>query len=279
MILITGATGNVGKAILTNLTQQKIKVKAMHYRLDGMHNTEYVEWVQGDFTQPDTLRQAMQGVSKLVIISPAHPNMVQHQTNILNAAQQAGVTHIVKLSSLGTAPNAGNQLARTHAAIEALIVASGIAHTFVRPNIFMQTTIMEKPGRLLISPGAGSAKISFIDVTDIAAVMAQAVVSDAYLNQNLDITGAQALSYSDIAQHLSRKLNRKIWHISMPQWLARKGMKKAGIAPWLAQGYLELFADYQKGNGAKITPTVADVTGKAPVSYDDFASEKLKTFD
>jgi uncharacterized protein YbjT (DUF2867 family) len=141
MIVITGASGTVGTHVVAELAQRGLKVRALTRSPKSAQVIKNVEWVGVDFAKPESLVDAMKGVSKLGLITPAHPQMRAHQEALVDAALAAGVQRIAKLSGLGAGPDAPIRLPQEHFAIEQSIVASGVAHSFIRPNLFMQVLL------------------------------------------------------------------------------------------------------------------------------------------
>ena len=185
MICITGAGGTVGTAVLNQLklTDAQFRVayfsegKADRARSDGMDAAVI------DYNQPDTLEAAFAGCDKVFLLGPNDLNQTQLEINAVEAAKSAGVQHIVKQSVLG-AEGESYSLAHVHRPVEKAIEASGLAWTFLRPNSFMQNvaTFMSESIRAegAFYSASGDAKVSHVDVRDIAAVAAQALTDPSH---------------------------------------------------------------------------------------------------
>ena len=140
MILITGATGNVGVELVKKLSGGgepvrafvRNRAQAQAIALPG------IELVEGDFTKPETFAPALEGVDRLFLLIPSCAEVEQQQRNFVDAAQLSKVKHIVKLSQLGADKKARGRFQRYHGAVENYILKSGIPFTFLRPNLFMQ---------------------------------------------------------------------------------------------------------------------------------------------
>ena len=140
MILITGATGNVGAELIKKLSEHgtparafvRDRAQARAIALPG------IEIVEGDFTKPETLTRALVGVDRLFLLIPSSSQVEKQQRGFVDAAKRSGVRHIVKLSQLGADTHSPGRFQRYHGAVENHILRSGIAHTFLRPNLFMQ---------------------------------------------------------------------------------------------------------------------------------------------
>ncbi|BCL77078.1 NAD(P)-dependent oxidoreductase [Jeongeupia sp. HS-3] len=276
MILVTGATGNVGSEVVRRLAEQNVAVRALTRSADKVGQSGSVEWVQGEFTDAQSLSNALRGVDKVVLISPAHADMVAHQLAVLEAAKAAGVKHIVKLSGLGAGPEAPIRLPRKHFEIENQIKASGIAYTFVRPNLFMQVLIgsagsIASDGAIYAPAGEGA--ISFTDVRDVAATIVTALLEPGHENQAYEITGPAALTYAEAADVLSVAIGKPAKYVAVDEETARNAMTSGGLDQWLVEAFLELFQIYRAGYGAAVlSDTVARVTGRPAHDLNNFAN-------
>jgi uncharacterized protein YbjT (DUF2867 family) len=276
MILVTGATGNVGSEVVRRLAALNVPVRALTRSLEKTEPIGSVEWVEGDFTDADSLAKAVQGVEKVVLISPAHADMVAHQLAVLDAAVKAGVKHIVKLSGLGAGPDAPIRLPRNHYQIENQLKESGIAYTFVRPNLFMQVLIgsassIESDGAIYAPAGDGA--ISFTDVRDIAATIVTTLTEAGHENQAYEITGPAALTYAQAAAVIGATIGKPVKYVGVDEESARNAMTSGGLDSWLVEAFLELFGIYRAGYGAAVlSDTVAKVTGRPAHDFSDFAN-------
>ncbi len=282
MILVTGATGNVGSEVIALLSQAGVPVRATARDLANVPAVAQVEWVQADFTDNASLATAVAGVDKLVLISPAHVDMVQHQLAVVAAARQAGVKHIVKLSGLGAGPDAPIRLPRNHYEIEQAIIASGIDYTFVRPNLFMQVLIgsvdsIESDGAIYAPAGDGA--ISFTDVHDVASTIVSSLMDQHQKNAVLEITGPAALTYTEAASQLGQAIGKPVKYIAVEPETARNAMASSGMDKWLVEAFLELFSIYRAGYGVSVlSDTVARVTGRPAINFADFARRNRAQF-
>lgn len=284
MILVTGATGNVGSVLMSKLAEANLPVWAMT-RDASQAKTALpagVEVVEADFADTTSLAKAMDGVSILVLISPAHPDMVAHQTAALDAAKAAGVTEVIKLSGLGASLDAPIRLPKSHAEIEAHAQAIGLNLTAVRPNLFMQVLLgdagsISEQGKVYAPAADGL--ISFTDVRDIADVFV-ALIKDASLRGKAhDITGPEALSYAEAAAKIGAAAGVTVEHVDVPEETAREAMLGMGMDPWVVEAFVELFQIYRAGYGsAVLSDNVTGVTGHPARSFDGFAADFKSAF-
>jgi uncharacterized protein YbjT (DUF2867 family) len=178
MILITGATGHIGTELVRLLAEAGTPARALIHSPDKADPIQRLglEVALGDFEQPDTLDAAMAGCDHLFLLSPPTPRQPEQEQQVIDAAKRAGVEHVVKQSVPGADPGAGIVFARWHAQIEQYLAKSGLPHTLLRPNYFMQNCLMSaqsvaEQGVLYGMTAEG--RVSYIDTGDIAAVVAK----------------------------------------------------------------------------------------------------------
>lgn len=160
MILVTGATGSNGTEIIKRLAARNVQVWAMVRDRAKAKDIEIanVEIVEGDFDRPETLQRALIGVKRAFLLTNSSGSA---------EAQQSGVEHIVKLSQFKADASSPGRFLRYHAAVEAALQASGIAYTFLRPNLFMQGLLNFRStiaNQNAFYAAAGDPKVSVVEV-------------------------------------------------------------------------------------------------------------------
>jgi uncharacterized protein YbjT (DUF2867 family) len=283
MILVTGATGTNGRALVEELNKKRIPFRAM---LHGAKKTNLLppetDTVEADFAKPATLTRALLGIDHAFLVSPSSERGAELEKNFIGAAKDAGVAHIVKLSVLGADLHSQCRFHRMHRDVELELETSGIGWTNLRPNLFMQTTLMYKP--TIASQGAifapvGNSRISIVDVRDVAAVAAIALTEAGHEGRNYTVTGPLALTYTDMAEQLSQALGKEIRYVDVPNSVARDAMLQMRVSPWQLEGLIELNDTYKRGEAAEVTNTVRSVTGKDPVTFGQFARDFVGSFE
>lgn len=283
MIVITGASGNVGTHVVAELAKRGLVVRALtRSPTSARPVAANVEWVGADFAEAKSLSAAMKGATKVVLITPAHPHMRAHQKALVAAAVDAGVKRIAKLSGLGAGPDAPIRLPQEHFAIEQCIVASGVAHSFVRPNLFMQVLLGSadsiRNDGVFYAP-AGDGKISLTDARDVASALVHEVLRNDDANAVHEITGPDALSYADAAELLGRAVGKRISYVEVEPATARLAMTDSGMDPWLAEAFLELFDVYRAGHGATVLAEAFKAcTGHQARDFVQFAADHRAIF-
>jgi uncharacterized protein YbjT (DUF2867 family) len=248
-VLVIGARGQLGRPIAAELRQRGVEVRGLARRpTDGC--------VVGDLADPVSLAVACEGVTRMFLVSSPVREQVALETNAIEAAERAGVEHIVKISNI---PIAGLEtgLHGNHRAIERRLDASPIRATFVQPSFF--TSVLDKQ-REMIERGqivfpAGGGRIAWIDPVDIAAVAVEALVHDD-LDGPLHLTGPEALEPRDVADRLGLELIEP----SLTVW--SEAIVAGGLDPWLAESTIHLYEAVQHGALADVTDTVPRVLGR-----------------
>ncbi|WP_415883797.1 SDR family oxidoreductase [Neptuniibacter sp. QD34_54] len=282
MILVTGATGNVGSHVVDMLIKESIPVRVTTRDENNIPD----EWIGNvdvfvtDFNNPNDINSAFDSVEGLILITPANEEMEIQQKNIVESAKVNGVKRIIKLSGLGAGPDAEIRLPKAHYKIEEFIKASGIDYIFVRPNLFMQTLMGSYESivqnRAIYAP-AGTGKISFIDAQDIAAVIVSALCTNEF-NRSIDITGPDAVSYTEIASKLSNATGSSVEFVDVTESTAKESMLASGLSDWLSEAFLELFQVYRANLGsAVLSHNIKAETGTTVTTIDQFIQNNFQT--
>ena len=183
-ILVTGATGTIGRELVKQLSAKGIQFRALVRTPEKVDliKTPEVEIFIGDFAKPETLVKPLEGVERAFFLSNATLDQVKLHSNFLKAAKDAGVKYIVKLSAMGTGPEATEYVLKWHWQTETEIKDLGMNYTFLHPAYFMQNILWNastvKSENAIYAP-FGEGKIGMVDVRDIAAVAAAAANLDA----------------------------------------------------------------------------------------------------
>jgi uncharacterized protein YbjT (DUF2867 family) len=282
-ILIMGGTGTVGSVLLEKLAATDAKVRAL-VRSQGKAErikASGIEAVIGDLGKPETLPAALNGVEKVFLLTSPTERQAELEGNVIAAAKNAGVSHIVKLSAIGAGPDAP-PLIRDHYLIEQEIERAGIPHTHLRPNGFMQNILMTAPTikeKGLFYGPLGEAKVSYVDARDIAAVAAAVLTGDGHQGKAYEITGPQSLSNKEVAQEFSSVLGKDVQYIDLPLEAMRSSMLGSGLSAWLTDRLIGLYEFYRDGRAAAVSHVVREVTGQEPITFRQFVREHVEAFE
>src|SRR5262245_29537290 len=282
MFLVTGGTGLIGSEVLRLLSQQGVSARALVRNPARGERLAGISWVSGDLAKPETLGPAFAGCTTLFLRAGNGEDAADLQQRASAAAREAGVVHVVKLSAFGASPHSNSMIARTHYQIEKELQASELAWTFLRPHHFMQNLLSQADNISndgVVYSSSGDGKIPFVDTRDIAAVAAVTLTEPGHTGKKYVITGSEALSYRQATRILSETIGTPLRFIDEPFDDARVRLSRAGQPPYLIDSLLAIAA-YQRAGGPTetITIVVADLTGKPPRTFAEFAADYAATF-
>lgn len=274
-ILVTGATGTIGTHVVSELAKRGASVRAAARGAGKASLPAGVEPAELDFADAASIDRALQGVSAAFLLTPLAADQVELGTRFIDRAKAAGVKRIVKLSALGSDIEPGIQLGRWHRAVERHLEASGIEHTILRPNNFMQNFASYYPpdAEGVIYLPWGNAAVSFIDGRDVGRVAAVALTDAGHAGKAYTLTGPAAFTVAEAAATLSIVSGRKITYVDVPEDAARGAMLGMGLPAWMVDAMMELHAIDKAGYASVVTDEVAKITGTPARSFADFAKE------
>ena len=272
-ILITGASGNIGQAILRHFDARSgHRLSLASRKITDSPREGHTQSVYFDFDHlPESYPSLLQ-TDILFLLRPPHiSDVATYFKPLIELCKKASLSHIVFLSVQG----ADKASFIPHAKIEKLILNSGIAYTFVRPGYFMQnlsTTLQEdicKNNRIYLP--AGQAVFNWIDVEDIGLAIAR-ILENPGLHRNMvyTITGSQNLSFQHAANYLTDTLQRKIQYISPNVFSFYYTKRKEGLARdfILVMILLHFLPRFQAE--PLIHPDFEQLTGKKPTTLQNF---------
>ncbi len=276
MIMVTGATGNVGTEVLHLLAQQGYTVRAAVRNVAAVRAAApNVEYVPFDFEDPATYAPALRGVRRLFLMRPPALSDTKRYINpVIDAAQTAGVDQIVFLSLLGAEKNP----VVPHRHVEQYLEASGVAWTFLRASFFMQnlsTTHRDdiRDGDHIFVP-AGDGRTSFVDVRDVAAVAVMALTEDGHRNQAYPLTGSEALTYGEVAQIFTDVLGRQISYPRPGALAFALRMRARGMAWSFILVMIGIYTTARFGLAGTVTPDTARLLRRAPITVQQFVQDE-----
>lgn len=284
MILVTGATGLSGSELVRRLSAKGIPSRALvrnPTKAQPLASLPNVEIVEGDMARPDSLSEALRGVDRAVLISSSDPTMLETQSSFIDTARKAGVKHVVKLSGIIPELDSPFRFARMHAEIEKRLEDSGVAYTHLRAGEFMPSYFRQVPSivaRGILALPMGDARIASLDIGDIAEVAIAVLTTSGHEGKTYPLTGPEALSMAEVAEKLSAATGKAIRYVDVPPEEAKQARLAAGLPPYLAEGLDELFAERRKGKESVVWPTIQEVFGFQPTSFDEFASRNAAIF-
>ena len=284
-ILVTGATGGIGRQLVDRLTVAGAPVVAMCRRQKQIDDfaAQGITAVRGDLEDTASLQAAMAGADRLFLLTFPGPTQRQQGRNAVEAAVAAGVRRVVHLSTADANPRSAIPWAAAPAATDELLKASALEWTLLKPTAFMQNLAQSAlPIRYgLLPQTSGRGQVGWIDTADIAAVATEVLLHDGHQNRELILTGPQLLSMPQVAAELSTVIGHRVRYVHLPSRVFSTLLRLSGTDVFTARGLRHQFVDvFRNGqdDGAVMTDTVHAVTGTPPRSIRDFAQSHRELF-
>ncbi len=279
-VLVTGATGRVGRVVVDQLLAAGVPVRALTRRPSGANLPPAVEVASGDLTVPESLDVALEGVRAVFLVWPLPPKTAQ--AVIARIATHSA--RIVFLSSPHQTPHPffqqPNPMAVLHAEIERLIAAAGLASTIIRPGMFASNTLHWWAARIRNGDAVrwpyGAAETAPIDERDIASVAARALYEDGHAGGDYVLTGPESLSQAEQVRTIGDVIGRPIRF----EELSPEDFRRETALTWPAPVVDMLLAAWKAtlGRPAFVTSTVADVVGSPARTFYQWASDHAAAF-
>ncbi len=278
MILLSGGTGNVGKPLVDRLLEGGAKVRLLvRDPAKVAHLGDRVELAVGDLDSPASLANAAKGVDRLYFVSA----VTQQVTNLLEAALEEGVRHVVKQSTIEADRPLGP--GAWHREQEELIRSMGFAWTFLRPTMMMVNTVpwwsaTVKSRNSVYFPG-GAGKVPPVDPRDVASVACSVLTRPGHEGKIYEVTGPEALTVAEMVQTLATVLGRPLRYVNIPPFLAGIWMRRFGMSPTLVRALLETLQALRKNQYAYVTDVVERVGGVRPHTFEEWCRDHVAAFE
>ncbi|MEV4350934.1 NmrA family NAD(P)-binding protein [Actinoplanes sp. NPDC049596] len=270
-VLVTAATGTVGAHVVRELRARGAEVRCFSRRAD----------IPGDFDDATSIKDALKDIDRVYVSAPDGPRKIAHETALIDAAAEAGVERIVKLSALHADPTSPLPAYRWHGEIEDHLKRVGNRAVVLRPAFFMTNLFMVADGvrqtGLLPAPTAGR-RVAMIDIRDVAATAAAVLLGDGHDGQSYDLTGPSAITFAEVAAALARATGREVRALDLTAEQARPRFEGAGLPDWLAAHLAGVFALIRAGGFEHTTDHVEAITGRPARDIGTFAREHAAAF-
>jgi uncharacterized protein YbjT (DUF2867 family) len=282
MILITGASGSVGKTVLREAIGKEPKLRAMYRsKEEAAKAPAGCEPVLADYSDKPSLRGAIEGVTRVFLVCSPIPQLVELESNVVDVCKESGVKHVVLNSAMG-AGDYGKSFPSWHRKVEDKLKASGMSYTILRPNGFLQNIVAFHAASIR-TQGAfyqamGDAKVSYLDVGDIAAVAVKALQGGAHAGKTYELNGPEAISNEEMAKRISKVGGRPVKFVDIPEAAQREAMLGLGMPDWQVTALLELQQYYKQGGGAKTDGLLKSLLGREPVTLDQYLNANAREF-
>ena len=284
MILITGAAGKTGKAVLRALTKRGQLVKALVFRSEQVREVERLgvkDILMGDMRNQDILEKALQGVDSVYHICPnVHPDEITIGQAIIDAAAANGITHFVYHSVLHpqieAMPHHWNKMR-----VEERLFESGLSYTILQPAVYMQNILVNwetiiETGRYTI-PYAVETRISMVDLEDIA-LAATIVLMDGNRDQSrplhhaatYELVGKPAMPQTEVAVILSQQLGRPVTVESLPVDTWEQRARASGMGDYQVDTLVKMFTYYEKYGFSGDSHVLGWILNRPATSFEAF---------
>ena len=282
-ILVTGATGQVGGALVEEFLRRGVQPRAAvrsEERADGFA-ARGVEAVVADLESPATLPEALDGIDRAFLMSRDDPNQAEMEGAFVEAAARAGVGRIVKLSASGAASDSPVELMSRHAEIERTLRGSGMEYTILRPQLYMQNFLRFGPsvaaeGRF--AAPMGDRRFALVDVRNVALVAAAVLTEDEHAGATYVLSGPEALTYGDAARKIGGAIGKEVVYEPADPESFLDDLVGRGLPRWRAEELASIASAYDGGTGEVVTDVVGRVGGSEPRSFAGFAEEHADHF-
>lgn len=287
MIAVVGATGNTGRAIvreLKKLGQDPVCV---------VRNPDKAREVLGagtrtavaELTDRAALEKALQGTESAFLVTGHNPQMVEQESNVLDAALKAGTKYLVHLSAVSAVARRDSEaiVGRSHYAIEEKLRNCGIGWVILRPGLFMQNIFGQaasiKNDSKIVLPFAKDLPVALIDVRDTGAVGARILIDPvAHAGKTYEFTGALT-TYAAFAEDFSQVLGRKITYVGVTLAQAEQAMKARGMPDWLVTHLISIAKLGASGAfSTENTGPIAEIVERAPFTTRQFVEDHKSLF-
>ncbi|TPO03091.1 SDR family oxidoreductase [Mesorhizobium sp. B1-1-5] len=289
MILVTGATGLSGQIIVRELAQNHVPARALvrsahKASAAGLDRLPGIDVIEGDMRAGDDVKTALEGITRVLLISSGTPDMRETQCNFIDLCRQAGVQHVVKFSGaesgIGFDP-AKFQFTRMHEEIEDHLEAAGPAWTHLRPSQFMQVYLREastisRDSELRL-PFAGI-ELAPVAIEDIAKVACRLLRDGGHQGESLDMTGPEALTMHELAERISAAIGRPVRYVPV-SWEERRRMLLGSGAPAdFVDALGEQLEERLRRPKSRVHLATHETFGVRPTSFAEFARTYARAF-
>lgn len=289
-ILVCGATGTIGGPTLDELSKRGAAVTALVHdpkRAAALESRD-VRVALGDLGEVDSMRRALAGIRRVFCLIPGNPyqpDQVQLADSFLKAVSDSEVERIVYHSMWGAGRSVGKPMVmRNHAQIEDAILQSKRDYTFLQTTFTMQALVygqgvahtVATEGRMYTP--FGDAGIALVDARDVGRTAAACLLDDGHLGKTYELSGPEVLASSAMAATLRNVLRRPVTDVPLTVEQAVGAMRQLGLPDWFTSHMETLAAFNRTGALARVTSAVRDVTGRAPITFEQFVTDHAASF-
>lgn len=280
-ILVTAATGNVGKQVFKQLVEAgenpRVFVRSAEKAKDICPQGDY-QIAVGDVMDLEALRGAMEGVSAVYLaVLDAFQHDFTYLENIITAARENNVQRLVLMSAFKVEELIDMPFIQWHIKSEELLMNCGIDCTILQPDWFMQNFLAYcQNGQLNLT--MGECKNSFIDTADIAAAGIAALKDSKHAGKTYMLTGPEALNHHEIAATIAEVTGRSCVYNYIQPEIVRQGLEALGKEKWYIDMYIDITSPMRAGRIQAPTADFESIMGRKPVSFKEFVEANVELF-
>lgn len=283
MILLTGATGRIAGRAAKMLSENGTPFRAFVRDAEkfGYADNESIDVVAGDLKNVIDVKRAVQGVTKALLVTANGEQQSMMEKQFADEAAAAGVSHIIKISSMEAGADAVATFPKMHFEIEQHIQSLPIEWTMVRPNFFMQNLLLFANGIKhagVISLPLGQAKTGMLDATDVGEFCAKILTQSGHEKKTYLLSGDKLLTFDEVAEQMSAVLDKNIRYVDQDPDEFKKFLGQFVHSKWHLDGVCGLFEEIANHSLEKLTTTLSDTLGRAPVSLQQFTELHKNAF-
>jgi uncharacterized protein YbjT (DUF2867 family) len=279
IIAVTGVTGGLGGRVARRLAERGATQRLVVRDPARAPELAGAEVATGSYDDAEGLRRAFDGTRTLLMVSASEaPDRQRLHANVVDAAVAAGVERIVYTSFFGAAPDCTFTFGRDHWHAEEHIRASGLGHTFLRDNLYIDfLPLMAGPDGVIRGP-AGDGRVAAVARDDIADVAVAALVGGGHEGRSYDLTGPEALTLAEAAEELSRAAGRPIRYQAETLEEAYASRASYGAPGWEVDGWVTTYVAIANGDLEQVSGDVAAVAGHPPVRLAEFLRSNPESY-
>jgi uncharacterized protein YbjT (DUF2867 family) len=267
-IAVTGVTGRLGGAVARRLALLEVPLRLVARDPSRVPQLPRSQVVAAEFGDAAAVAAALDGVRTVLMVSAGETlDRVDRHRTFVDAAAAAGVTHVVYVSFFGAAPRATFTLARDHWATEEHIRASGLAHTFLRDNLYLDflPEMVGEDGLIRGPAGSGrAAAVAIDDVADVAVAVLRA--PEQHRGATYDLTGPEALTFTEMATVLTRATGRPVSFHDETLEEAYRSRARYGAPGWQVKAWVSTYTAVARSELDGVTDAVPRLTGHPATS-------------
>jgi uncharacterized protein YbjT (DUF2867 family) len=284
MILVTGATGMFGSRVLRESVARGARVRGLVHSPGRISQVEEAgaEAVVGDLDRPETLPAALKGAERVFLVTPMDLKGAARDSAVIEAARTAGVRHIVKLH--GAVRHDGDVLDQQHQEAMRALRASGLEWTLFSPQTVMETNLLGQADAVRQTGAmwgtAGEGRAAMVAADDCGRAGGVVMTTEGHEGREYAITGPVAVTFTEIAEAMTRVLGRPIAYNDLPEDDFKAALLDSGMSEEEAEvGILLHYRAFRRGDADLVTNDYEKLTGHAPTTIQAWLKANAAAFN